>query len=434
MKIRVFGWSTPSGGRSFHGRRMSDMHSSSIGAKGDAGVSRHIEFSKAAKGESAAQGVREASGGEPAAAPPWTRQADTLVIKGREIPPGGEPKRSAGLSVQQRAERLAQRWNLGEGGGAEASAIPAGGALVGARSGIKLNAGSAGARDGPGSAGPRSRPGSAGKSKPGSAEKRQAQVSAGEPPPRAHENQGRHLGWRNREAPPHDGVGRPGDGGHPGGIGRTRGERPPGSPASPPSMTQPIDSTAPTEDSTSTGAAQDVPVTFAFNAGSLDKADVTSTDGPSAADAVTAAITAINAAAGRTLINPVLAATETDTPADDGVNVISFAPSNYRFGDSETIAETTSYLKDEREIVGSDILLNPKMAFSTDASGQTEQETLDLQGIVTHELLHALGMQHNNEDSSSVMRPATSATDDTEQRTLDAQDITNLQALYPEVT
>jgi hypothetical protein len=172
----------------------------------------------------------------------------------------------------------------------------------------------------------------------------------------------------------------------------------------------------------------DLPVSYSLNAKTASAPNIRITSGVPAGGAVAGAISQINQAAGQTLINPEVGSTTIRNAANDGTNIISFAQGNYRFN-KRTIAVSISYITANR-IAGTDILFNPKMTFSTDDSGAVERNSYDIQGLLTHEMMHGLGVNHVS-DPQATMYPYVSRTDDVKLRTLEDQDKNALNALYP---
>jgi Carboxypeptidase regulatory-like domain/Matrixin len=113
----------------------------------------------------------------------------------------------------------------------------------------------------------------------------------------------------------------------------------------------------------------------------------------------------------------------------DGVNLITFVdtPRN-RDVSANYYAVTFStriYPSDGRaRIVDSDVVFNPKELFATDE----RFNAVDVQGLMTHELGHALGLGHSP-ICSATMWPHTSP-GDTWERTLAPGDLAGLRALY----
>ena len=116
----------------------------------------------------------------------------------------------------------------------------------------------------------------------------------------------------------------------------------------------------------------------------------------------------------------------------DGLNLVSFADNATPLG-SSTIAATFSFFRNEIGSNGliqlvideADIIFNPNLAFSTSA----EDSKFDLQGILTHEVGHLLGLDHSGL-ISSVMTPFATTTA-LDQRTLAYDDIAGISDAYP---
>jgi hypothetical protein len=114
-----------------------------------------------------------------------------------------------------------------------------------------------------------------------------------------------------------------------------------------------------------------------------------------------------------------------DTGAGDHVNLISFSDDTYPW-DAGTLAVTLNYFSAQTGITSEgDILFNPNRAWST--SGETGK--FDIQGILTHEIGHFLGLDHSGM-ISSVMSPFGLPTQ-VDQRTLQYDDIAGVSEIYP---
>src|SRR5262245_46857557 len=116
----------------------------------------------------------------------------------------------------------------------------------------------------------------------------------------------------------------------------------------------------------------------------------------------------------------------------DGVNVISFAdtPANARVLEmsGDPLALTLFFFDDAR-ITEADVVFSPGRLFSTTAERQAElRETgsFDVEGIATHELGHAIGLQHSGVESATMW-----AFSSLFQRHPDVDDIASAEALYP---
>jgi hypothetical protein len=116
----------------------------------------------------------------------------------------------------------------------------------------------------------------------------------------------------------------------------------------------------------------------------------------------------------------------------DGINLVTFADASTPLG-STTIAATFSFygsvLNSNGVIVygtqEADIAFNPLFNFSTSA----EINKYDIQGVITHEIGHFLGLDHSGL-ISSVMVPF-SAASQLDQRTLTYDDIAGVMEIYP---
>jgi hypothetical protein len=120
--------------------------------------------------------------------------------------------------------------------------------------------------------------------------------------------------------------------------------------------------------------------------------------------------------------------TPVSTVGRDGINVVTFADDTVPLG-SATVSATFSFMSYDSTgtltFQESDIALNPAIPFSTSA----EPGKYDIQGIVTHEVGHFLGLG-NSPLLSAVMAPR-SAPGQLDQRTLTFDDMAGLASSYP---
>jgi hypothetical protein len=124
--------------------------------------------------------------------------------------------------------------------------------------------------------------------------------------------------------------------------------------------------------------------------------------------------------------------TPVSTVGYDGMNVITFIDASTPLG-SSTIAATFSFYGSVLNSAGvivygtqeADIAFNPAFSFSTSA----ETARYDIQGVITHEIGHFLGLDHAGL-ISSVMVPF-SAASQLDQRTLSYDDIAGVMEIYP---
>ena len=119
--------------------------------------------------------------------------------------------------------------------------------------------------------------------------------------------------------------------------------------------------------------------------------------------------------------------TSARTVGRDGMNIISFADESMLLGSSVVAATYSFFRSDSGSIVSdeADIILNPAFQYST--SGEANK--FDLQGVLTHEIGHLLGLDHAAL-LSSVMEPFGSVSQ-LDQRTLSYDDIAGISEIYP---
>lgn len=102
------------------------------------------------------------------------------------------------------------------------------------------------------------------------------------------------------------------------------------------------------------------------------------------------------------------------------------AESDWSFGDGMVAVTVYSYNVALAQYVDTDIVLNTaNWAFATDG----RDDAFDIQNVVTHEIGHALGLQHNLQDLGAVMYPST-VQGETNKRKLASDDLEGLAALY----
>lgn len=129
--------------------------------------------------------------------------------------------------------------------------------------------------------------------------------------------------------------------------------------------------------------------------------------------------------------------TTTANAAFDQVNLISFAPASYA---SDTPALTVLYsftqtgtdsfgrkIEFPGQILEADVLFNPAVQFSTDATPPSDR--IDLQSQITHEIGHLLGLDHSGLASAVMFPTLTAGT--THLRTLSTDDAIGISTLYP---
>ena len=119
------------------------------------------------------------------------------------------------------------------------------------------------------------------------------------------------------------------------------------------------------------------------------------------------------------------------TVGRDGMNVVSFTDDSTPLG-SSVIAATFSFFRADSAgglvFDESDIIFNPAQQFSTSA----EDNKFDIQGVLTHEIGHLLGLDHAGL-VSSVMVPF-AALSQLDQRTLAYDDIAAITEIYPKAS
>ncbi len=110
----------------------------------------------------------------------------------------------------------------------------------------------------------------------------------------------------------------------------------------------------------------------------------------------------------------------------DGVNLVTFAdtPGN-RSITAGAIAVTRLFSDPDGTLLDTDVIFNPEMPFST----TLEEGTFDIQGALTHELGHALGMDHSGSATATMF--ATTTRGSKRLRSLTADDRAFAQEVYP---
>jgi hypothetical protein len=119
--------------------------------------------------------------------------------------------------------------------------------------------------------------------------------------------------------------------------------------------------------------------------------------------------------------------TSARTVGHDGLNLISFADDTTPLG-SSAIAVTFSFFRTQGgalQFDEADIVFSPSFTYSTSA----EANKFDIQGVLTHEIGHLLGLDHSAL-VSSVMAPFASVSQ-LDQRTLTYDDIAGIAEIYP---
>jgi len=185
---------------------------------------------------------------------------------------------------------------------------------------------------------------------------------------------------------------------------------------------------APTTPGASPAPASPPVIAFSLDENSLSAVNIVDSSAEEVRAAISGAIEEINRAAGRTLIDPTVGTTSINRAAADDTNVISFAPEGFDFGEN-SVAVAGVFTDAEKRVVSADVLFNPRRRFSTADEGATEQQTFDIQGILTHELMHTLGVGHLDDPDSTMSADATPS-NDLHLRTLERSDITALLSLF----
>ena len=143
-------------------------------------------------------------------------------------------------------------------------------------------------------------------------------------------------------------------------------------------------------------------------------------------DAINGAIGAWNAVSTTAAHFAAVQTTSLTYQAGDSNNVIVFTDDAFtRSFSAGILALTASYSFTEGTIVDSDILFNPTIQYSTNQA----PGTYDIQGILTHELGHALGANHTSILSAAMF--FSTGMQDTHQRTISPDDAAFVSTLYP---
>jgi uncharacterized protein (TIGR03437 family) len=113
-------------------------------------------------------------------------------------------------------------------------------------------------------------------------------------------------------------------------------------------------------------------------------------------------------------------------PRNDGVNLITFADTpETRSLVGDAVAVTFLYTRLDGSLVDTDIVFSPRFRFSTDP----DPTSFDIQGTLTHELGHALGLDHSGVLGATMF--AITATGTNRIANLTADDIAFARDVYP---
>lgn len=107
---------------------------------------------------------------------------------------------------------------------------------------------------------------------------------------------------------------------------------------------------------------------------------------------------------------------------------ITWPMDQWPYGQDELAITQLEIESKEGRILTATIRINNNYSFSTLEGERAEDWAHDLQGTLTHELGHAIGLSHS-EDSDATMYPG-AAPRETRKRTLDDDDSAGLTALY----
>ena len=124
-------------------------------------------------------------------------------------------------------------------------------------------------------------------------------------------------------------------------------------------------------------------------------------------------------------LDPVTASTSSQSA--DFENIVTFAdtPANRAITGS-AVAVTTLFSNVEGELTDTDIIFNPTRTFSTDLT----PDTFDIQGTLTHELGHAVGLDHSGVVTATMF--ATTVRNATRFRTLALDEEAFAREVYPQ--
>jgi uncharacterized protein (TIGR03437 family) len=113
-------------------------------------------------------------------------------------------------------------------------------------------------------------------------------------------------------------------------------------------------------------------------------------------------------------------------PRNDGINLITFADTaETRSLVGDAVAVTFLYTRIDGVLIDTDILFNPRLRFST----EPDPTSFDIQGTLTHELGHALGLDHSGVLGATMF--AMTATGTNRIARLTSDDVAFARDVYP---
>lgn len=113
-------------------------------------------------------------------------------------------------------------------------------------------------------------------------------------------------------------------------------------------------------------------------------------------------------------------------PRNDGVNLITFADTaSTRSLVGDAVAVTFLFTRFSGALTDTDIVFNPRLRFST----EPDPTSFDIQGTLTHELGHAIGLDHTGVVGATMFATTTRGT--SRIATLSSDDIAFARDIYP---